>query len=60
MLEPSGTGKTTCLMMLVGFASHTNSEIILDSQPIKALTVVVKAAGARCTWSFRPEHEFIV
>lgn len=34
MLEPSGSGKTTCLMMLAGFETATHGEIYLDGQPI--------------------------
>ena len=34
MLWPSGSGKTTCLMMLAGFETPTNGEIYLDSNPI--------------------------
>ena len=34
MLGQSGSGKTTCLMMLAGFETPTNGEIYLDSNPL--------------------------
>ena len=34
MLEPSGSGKTTCLMMLAGFEPATHGEIYLKDDPI--------------------------
>ena len=34
MLGSSGSGKTTCLMMLAGFEPATHGEIYLDGQPI--------------------------
>jgi len=34
MLGPSGSRKTTCLMMLAGFETPTNGEIYLDGNPI--------------------------
>ena len=37
MLGPSGSRKTTCLMMLAGFETPTNGEIYLDSKPISRI-----------------------
>ena len=34
MLGPSGSGNTTCLMMLAGFEPVTHGEILLKGQPI--------------------------
>ena len=34
MLGPSGSCKTTCLMMLAGFETPTNGEILLDGNII--------------------------
>ena len=34
MLGTSGSGKTTCLMMLAGFETATNGEIYLDNKVI--------------------------
>lgn len=34
-LGPSGSGITTCLMMLAGFETATNGDIILDGKSIK-------------------------
>ncbi len=34
MLGPSGSDKTTCLMMLAGFETATHGDIVLDQRPI--------------------------
>jgi len=37
LLRPSGSGKTTCLMMMAGFETPTHGDILLDGTPINDL-----------------------
>ncbi len=56
MLGSSGSGKTTCLMMLAGFEPATHGEIYLDGEPINTYLRI----NAALAWCFKTMPSFLI